>query len=599
MSGKAEFQSTIGDKSVSRGDYWVIKRLAAYLLPQKQLVTFSLTLTLLLTGIQLLQPYLIKVAIDTHIKTGDIRGLQVIGLTYLGLLLVESFLTYYHVYVTQLTGQRVMRVLRGEVFGHTQRLSLSYFDRTPVGRVMTRVTSDVETLNEFLSRGLVTIISDVILLVGILVVMLSIDAKLTLVSFVAVPPLVVAIYFLRNRLRVLYDRVRTKVAQINAFLQESISGMEVIQAFVQERENEERFGLLNRGHLDASLRSVVFASILSAVIELASVFSIALVIWYGGGGILAGTVTLGVLTAFIDYLRRFYRPIEDLSDSYDVVIRSVVSARRIFDHLDTDVDIREPESPRGLGNGFEKVVEFDRVDFAYYPDEPVLKEVTLDVKRGEKVAVVGATGAGKSTLVKLLCRFYDVTGGAIRIDGLDIREMPVRSLRSLVGIVLQDVFLFSETVGANIDLSEEPVLERVGAAARAVQADGFIERLPENYSTRLGERGASLSFGERQLLAFARALALDPPILVLDEATSSVDSRTEARIQEALKVLLRDRTALIIAHRLSTIREADRIIVLHKGQVREEGTHRSLLRRGGIYTHLYKLQFETGPESEK
>ena len=585
---------TGSDKSrVSRGDYRVLGRLAAYLFPQKRLVAASMLLTLILTAIQLLQPYLIKVAIDTYIQEGDIQGLQVIGLVYLGLLVVESFLTYYHVYVTQLTGQRVMRVLRKEVFGHTQRLSLSYFDRTPVGRVMTRVTSDVETLNEFLSRGLVTIVQDVILLVGILVVMLSIHAELTLISFVVVPPLLAVIYYLRNRLRVLYDRVRTLVARINAFLQESISGMEIIQAFVQEKENESRFGELNFRHLDASLRSVVFASVLSAVIELASVLSIALIIWYGGGGILGGTVTLGVLTAFIDYLRRFYRPIEDLSDSYDVVIRSVVSARRIFDHLDTEVDIQDPSSPRSLRNGFEREVEFDRVHFAYYPDEPVLKEISLSVRRGEKVAVVGATGAGKSTLVKLLCRFYDVTGGAIRIDGLDIREIPVRSLRSLVGIVLQDVFLFSDTVGANIDLSETPAPERVEAAARAVQADGFIKRLPDNYGTRLGERGASLSFGERQLLAFARALALDPPILVLDEATSSVDTRTEARIQEALKVLLRYRTALIIAHRLSTIREADRIIVMHRGEVREMGSHRDLLRRGGIYTHLYKLQFET------
>ena len=590
---KAEFRSVIGESRVSHSDYRVLGRLAGYLIPQKRLVGLSLLLTLVLTGIQLVQPYLIKVAIDDHIQAGDLQGLRWIVFVYLGLLLVESLLTYYHVYVTQLTGQRVMRVLREEVFGHTQRLSLSYFDRTPVGRVMTRVTSDVETLNEFLSRGLVTIVQDVILLAGILAVMLSIQPQLTLVSFVVVPPLFLAIYYLRNRLRALYDRVRTMVARINAFLQESISGMEVIQAFVQEGENEARFGEINAGHLDASLHAVVFASILSAVIELASVLSIALVIWYGGGGILAGTVTLGVLTAFIDYLRRFYRPLEDLSDSYDVVIRSVVSARRIFDHLDTAVDIQDPPSPRGLDHGFEREITFDRVDFAYHPDEPVLRAVSLDVGKGEKVAVVGATGAGKSTLVKLLCRFYDVTGGAIRIDGVDIREMPVRSLRALVAIVLQDVFLFSDTVGANIDLSGSMAPERVEAAARAVQADGFIRRLPEGYETRLGERGASLSFGERQLLAFARALAVDPPILVLDEATSSVDSMTEARIQRALKVLLRDRTALIIAHRLSTIREADRIVVLHRGEVREVGTHQDLLRRGGIYTHLYRLQFDS------
>jgi ATP-binding cassette subfamily B protein len=571
----------------------VLRRLAAYLRPQRRLVALSLSLTLLMTAIQLAQPYLIKVAIDTHIRGGDLDGLRRTAVAFLALLLSEAVLNYFQIYVTQLTGQRIMRRIREQVFAHTQRLSPAFFDRTPIGAVMTRVTSDVETLNEFLSQGVVAILQDVILLAGILCVMVALDLELTLVTFVVIPPLLLVVRWLRRRLRDLYDRVRTLVARMNAFLQESISGIDVIQAFVQEQANLERYDRLNRRHLRANLDSVYFASILSAVIELASVLSIVLVIGYGGRGVLEGTVTLGIVAAFVDYVRRFYRPIEDLSDRYDIVLRSVVSARRVFGHLDTPVEVRDPAVPAPL-RGFERAIEFDRVSFEYIPGEPVLKEVSLRIERGEKVAVVGATGAGKSTLIRLLNRFYDVTEGEIRIDGIDIRRVRKADLRALTGLVLQDVFLFSDTIGANIDLSGRRDPATVREAARAVQAHRFIERSDRGYDAPLGERGATLSFGERQLLAFARALVVDPPILILDEATSSVDARTEATIQRALKALLADRTALIIAHRLSTIREVDRILVMHHGEIREEGTHRELLRRDGIYARLYRLQYELG-----
>jgi ATP-binding cassette subfamily B protein len=580
---------------LTRGDLQILRRLAGYLHPQRGLVAISLSLTLLMTGIQLAQPYLIKVAIDTHIRENDLGGLRVVAVAFLVLLLSEAVLNYFQIYITQLTGQRVMRYIREKVFAHTQRLSPSFFDRTPVGKIMTRVTSDVETLNEFLSQGVVAIMQDLILLAGILTVMIALNFQLTLVTFVIIPPLLVAVSLLRQRLRYLYDRVRTFVARINAFLQESISGMDVIQAFVQEEDNLERFDYLNRRHLDANLKSVFFASILSAVIELASVLSIVLVIWYGGRGILSGTITLGIVVAFVDYTRRFYRPIEDLSDRYDIILRSVVSARKIFDHLDTEAEIHDTTAPVPL-TSFERGIEFDGVNFAYLPDEPVLKDISLRIEKGEKVAVVGATGSGKSTLIKLLNRFYDVNDGAIRIDGTDIREVRQEDLRALMGLVQQDVFLFSDTIESNINLrgTLEPGI--VKAAVRAVQAHRFIEIPDRGYSAFLGERGASLSFGERQLLAFARALALDPPILILDEATSSVDARTEVQIQQALKVLLEDRTALIIAHRLSTIREVDRIVVMHKGEIREEGSHRDLLQRNGIYKRLYRLQYELGPD---
>jgi ATP-binding cassette subfamily B protein len=578
---------------LTRGDLRILRRLASYLHPQRRLVATSLSLTLLMTGIQLAQPYLIKVAIDTHIQEGNLSGLRMVAIAFLALLMAEALLNYFQIYITHLTGQRVMRHIREKVFSHTQRLSSAFFDRTPIGKIMTRVTSDVETLNEFLSQGVVAIMQDVILLAGILTVMVAIHLELTLITFVVIPPLLLVVRFLRGRLRHLYDLVRTRVAQINAFLQESISGMDIIQAFVQEEENLSKFDRLNRRHLDANLSSVFYASILSAVIELASVLSIVLVIGYGGRGVLSGTVTLGILAAFVDYIRRFYRPIEDLSDRYDIVLRSVVSARKIFGHLDTEIEIRDPIAPVPL-HTFERAIEFDRVHFAYLPEKPVLRDVSLRIERGEKVAVVGATGAGKSTLIKLLNRLYDVTSGTIRIDGVDIREVSLHDLRTMMGLVQQDVFLFSDSIGANIDLTGRLGSDRIRSAARTVQAHRFIERRDRGYSALLGERGASLSFGERQLLAFARALAADPPILILDEATSSVDSGTESMIQQALKVLLRDRTALIIAHRLSTIREVDRIVVMHHGEIREEGTHRELFRRDGIYTRLYRLQYELG-----
>jgi ATP-binding cassette subfamily B protein len=450
---------------------------------------------------------------------------------------------------------------------------------------------------------------DLTTVTGIIAVMAWVDWRLTLASFVVVPPLLGILMLLRTRLRSTYDRVRTLVARQNAFLQETISGVDVVQAFVQEGRNAEDFGKLRGDILAVELRSVRLSSWLSASVQAATTVSTALVLVYGGFGIIGGSVTVGILVQFMEYLRRFYQPLEDLSDKYDTLQRAAAASTKIFGLLDVEPEVRDAPDPRPMPEvreGFRfadvtfaypsiteaaKAAERDDAGGAIATAAPVLVDFDLTVHQGEKIAIVGATGSGKSTVVKLLLRHYDVQQGAITVDGFDVREIEQRSLRRAFGTVPQDVFMFTETISDNIGLG---VVDRtaVERAARVVEADRFIAELPDGYDTRLGERGANLSFGERQLLAFARALAVDPQVLILDEATSSVDSETEAQIQRALDRLIADRTAIIIAHRLSTIRHVDRIVVLHHGVVREVGTHRELLELGGIYACLYRLQFQ-------
>ena len=553
----------------------------------------------LLAGAQLAAPYLLRVAIDRHIApaaaAGDpamLVGMGRLLLLFGAVLVAEMALRFAQIYLMQLAGQRIMHDLRVAVFAHVQRLSMSFFDRTPIGRVMTRVTSDVETLNELVSQGIVAMARDLVTLAGILGVMAWVDWRLTLSSFVVFPLLVAILGFLRVRLRAVYDRSRTLVARINAFLQETITGMEVVQAFGREAASEGRFGELRSGLLEVDLRGVRLASVLSASVQAATTVSTAVVLAYGGTGIAAGRVTIGILVQFLEYLRRFYMPLEDLSDKYDTLQRAAAAAKKIFSLLDEEPEIREsPDAlpPRPL----ERDVRFERVSFAYRDGEPVLRQVSFALARGEKVALVGATGAGKSSVVKLLQRLYEPTSGRVCIDGVDLRRLQLAPTRRFFGSVPQDVFLFTDTIANNIGLGVEGVSRaQIEASARIVEADEFIRELPDGYETLLGERGANLSFGERQLLAFARALAAQPQVLILDEATSSVDSETEVRIQRAMRRLVRERTAIIIAHRLSTIREVDRILVLHHGELREQGTHEALLAQGGIYATLYRLQYE-------
>lgn len=580
-------------------DLRVLTRLKPFVMRHRGMMLAAGVTLPFLAGAQLLGPYLLRLAIDRHIapaadgQAGALAGLWWLIGAFLAVQLGEMVLRFAQIYLMQLGGQRIMHDLRVAVFAHVQKLSMSFFDRNPIGRVMTRVTSDVETLNELVSQGIVAMARDLVSLVGIVAVMAWIDWRLTLASFVIFPLLLVIIGFLRRRLRETYDLSRTLVAKLNSFLQESISGMEVLQAFSQEERNREEFGQLRGELLGIDLRGVRYSSFLSATVQAATTMSTALVLVYGGFGIIGQTVTIGILVQFLEYLRRFYMPLEDLSDKYDTLQRAAAAAKKIFSLLDVEPGIRAAPDARAP-EPLRDAIRFERVTFSYDDDdEPVLRDVDLEIRRGEKVALVGATGAGKSSVIKLLQRLYEPDSGRITIDGVDIRQLDPQALRRYFGTVPQDVFLFTDTIGANIALDERTVdREAVAAAVRVVEAEELVAELPRGLDTRLGERGANLSFGERQLVAFARALAAGPEVLILDEATSSVDSETEARIQRALHRLVEERTALVIAHRLSTIREVDRIVVLHRGEVREQGTHEQLLARDGLYATLYRLQYQ-------
>ena len=580
-------------------DSALLRRLLRYLRPYRGLTALAVLLLLAGAGLALVGPVLTQRALDVAIPRHDIGLLSTLAAVYLAALLVEFVIEYGQTFLTAYVGQRVMYDLRMQIFEHLQRLSISYFDRNPVGRLMTRVTSDVETLNELFSSGVVTVFGDVFTLLAIMTMMLAIDWRLALVTFSVIPLVWLTASIFRKRVREAFRDIRLRLARLNAYLQERLSGMRVVQLFGRERDSAARFAQLNREHLDAHLRSITIYAVFFPVVEVLTAVAMALLLYYGGLRTVSGSLTVGVLAAFIQLTRRFFQPLQDLSEKFNLLQSAMASSERVFALLDEPVTVTEPRHPRALQRPPRGEVRFENVWFRYSAEGPwVLREVSFTASPGQTVALVGHTGAGKTTIVNLLLRFYDPDRGRILIDGTDIRELSTADLRSLIGFVQQDLFLFVGDILHNLTLDATIELDAARRAAARVGADRFIERLPAGYHHLLGERGRSLSVGERQLLSFARALALDPTILVLDEATSSVDAEAEGQIQVAIAELMAGRTSIVVAHRLSTILHADEILVLQHGEIRERGSHRELLAKQGLYYRLYQLQLR-GQEARK
>ena len=618
----------------------LMRRLLTYLRPYKWHVVVALAAIILKSGADVLGPFLTKIAIDkylakspnSHSWIGDrlsdapLTGIAQIGGLYVGILVFTFALEFVQTYLMQWTGQKVMFDLRRQIFRHLQHMHVGFFDKNPVGRLVTRVTTDVDALNEMFTAGVVSIFEDVFVLAGIIFIMMKMNWKLALITFAVLPLIVYATMIFRDKVRDSYRRIRTAIARINSFLQEAVSGMLVLQLFNREKRAFNKFSDINASHMEAFKDAIMAYAVYYPVVEILSAIAIASIIWWGGNDVIRGIASIGVLVAFMQYAQRFFRPIQDLSEKYNILQSAMAAGERVFKLLDTKIEVTSPaiaKQPQGPGR-----IEFDHVWFAYgnkvaaekpadsssrlgpfdfaqgrlaeapvptQANEPdwVLRDVNFVLEPGETIAVVGHTGAGKTTLISLLMRFYEVQRGAVRIDGVDIKEMNLDELRSRFGVVLQDPFLFSGTVAGNIRLGTARIQDAdVEQAAEDVNLADFIRSLPGGFKEEVRERGSTLSTGQKQLISFARALAHSPKILILDEVTSSVDTETEFRVREALNRMVEGRTALIIAHRLSTIQRADKIIVMHKGQVREMGSHQQLLAQRGIYWKLYQLQYK-------
>jgi ATP-binding cassette, subfamily B, multidrug efflux pump len=615
-------------------DSRLMKRLLGYLRPYKWQVVIALAAIVLKAGADVLGPYLTKTAIDKYLSSASAQnhtffdrflssrplvGIAELGAMYFALLLIGFGLDYTQTYLMQWVGQKVMFDLRSQIYRHLQHMHIGFYDKNPVGRLVTRVTSDVDALSEMFTTGVVAIFENVFVLVFILAIMLRMKWWLALITFAVLPFIFWATMIFRKSVRDSYRRIRTAIARINSYLQEHVTGMVVLQLFNREKRAYRSFDKVNAQHMEAFKDAIMAYALYYPVVEILSSVAIALVIWFGGMGVLQGVVTIGVLSAFMQYAQRFFRPIQDLSDKYNILQAAMASSERVFKLLDTPIDITSPAEPRkaeGAGR-----IEFDHVWFAYRQFESsddkkavpesgsnghghtavngseafdwILRDVSFTIEPGETVAIVGHTGAGKTTIISLLMRFYDIQKGTIRIDGVDIRQMELNDLRRRFGVVLQDPFLFSGTIENNIRLGSNWITdEQILAAATNVNVADYVHSLPEGFKTPVLERGSTMSTGQKQLISFARALAHNPKILVLDEATSSVDTETEIRVREALTKMVEGRTSVIIAHRLSTIQRADKIIVMHKGVVREIGSHQELLAERGIYWKLYQLQYK-------
>jgi ATP-binding cassette subfamily B multidrug efflux pump len=582
-----------GDVLGKAYDARLMRRLLQFMAPHRASITRAFAAIVGLSILQLAPPYLTKIAIDTHIATGELEGLNTLAILFAVVLVLSYVLEYVQTYTLQITGQWIIFDLRMRINEHLQRLDLSFYDRNPVGRLMTRVTTDVDTLNELFASGVVSVFRDIFMLVGIAVVLFVMDWRLAIVALSVLPLIALVTQWFRTHARHSYREVRGLVAQINAFLQENITGMSTVQLFRREARQFEQFDGINTAHRDATVASIFYYAVFYPAIEVLGALAVAAILWFGGGWTLQGTLELGSLVAFVLYSQRFFRPISDLSEKFNILQSAMASSERIFALLDTPVVVASPAATALVPSNGPGHIRFEHVWFAYRDDHYVLEDVTFDVAPGQRVGVVGATGAGKTTLINLLMRFYDVSRGRITIDDVDIREMPLQALRSRFGLVLQDVYLFSGTIADNIRLGNDQISDDdVGRAAASVHADRFIDALPDGFQSAVAERGATLSAGERQLLSFARALAYKPDVLVLDEATSSVDTDTEQLIQDALHVLMAGRTTIAVAHRLSTVQDMDTILLFHKGRLREHGSHQELLAQRGLYHTLYQLQYQ-------
>ena len=606
-------------------DHRLMRRLLGYLKPYRPQVVAAVLVVLADALIGLAGPWLTKEAIDHGIRERDLSHLDHVAVLYFVVLVVGFGLGYLENQIMQRVGQHVMLDLRLALFRRLQRLPVAWFDRHPIGRTMTRLTNDVDVLNELFTSGVVAIFGDLFALAGIVVAMARLNAELLAVTFSVLPLIAVVTLVFRTKIRRSFRDIRLRLAKLNAFLNENLTGMSTVQMLNRERRNLEDFRSINAGHRDANLQAVFYHAVFFPVLEVVGAIAVSLIVWYGGRQVMWTGITLGTLVAFIQYTQRFFRPISDLSEKYGILQQAMASSERIFQLLDEPEDPAAADlAPRGEAGaadpgarrersavasapgapvtatngagaagppGFRGAIEFDRVSFAYRDGHDVVEDVSFAVAPGERVAIVGATGSGKTTLLHLLLRFYAPRAGEIRIDGRPLSAWPIDALRRHVGVVLQDPFLFTGTVASNLSLGDATPRADLERAARIVQAHDFVLRMPGGYDAEILERGATLSAGERQLLAFARALVRDPRVLVLDEATSSVDTHTEGMIQTALRAMMRNRTAIIVAHRLSTIQDVDRIVVLHHGRVREVGTHAELFALGGLYTRLYQLQY--------
>jgi ATP-binding cassette subfamily B multidrug efflux pump len=580
-------------------DARLMRRLIKYLKPYRWQVALGIVLSLLVSAMEAVRPYFTKIAVDINIVQDDKHGLLVTMLVFLAIMIVRGFIQYANAYLTQWIGQRTIFDLRMEVFRHLQKLSLKFYDRNPIGRLITRVTNDVEVLNEMFSSGIVMVFSDVFTIAGIFYFMFSMNWKLAFVTLSVLPFLFYGTFLFRKKARETYRDVRIQIARINTFMQEHITGMLVDQIFNREKKSHSKFSDINAAHRDANIRSIFYYAVFYPGVDLIGAVAVGLIIWYAGHNALEGIVSIGTVIAFVQFNEMFWRPIRDLSEKYNILQTAMASSERLFQLLDDKTVLNIPITLLPLKH-VRGDIEFRNVSFAYNPPADnerspkwILKNISFSIKQGQTVAIVGHTGAGKTTIINLLSRFYDIQQGEILIDGINIQHVSPKDLRKHIAVVLQDVFLFSGDIQNNIHLGDETIpIERVKAAARMVGANRFIDALPNTYAAEVKERGSTLSVGQKQLLSFARALAFNPRILILDEATSSVDTETEQLIQHAIKKMLQGRTSIVIAHRLSTIQSADKIIVLHKGEIREMGNHQELLALNGIYRKLYELQYK-------